>query len=200
MSDDANDEHLALFKEHYPHWPWVELGCHSADYRLNGKMPDPPGTDDLVKQIREGRNLQSLFEGDVYSTRDVLRDHFKFTFNGSATGQQQDEPQLLTNAWTKTNTSAAIDNIGFIHFDDWRNTVNDNDDIVDRSFDHLFSVLESLPVGREGDAPPLNSREPLRTVHPAMHPNGPNVRIKFEQDKNYADTDNAYSEWPVSYN
>ena len=79
-------------------------------------------------------------------------------------------------------------------------------ELVDRSLDYIMSVLQSLPVGNfdgksrfEGE--PVVLWDEKRTASSVMYPYGPNIRIRFEQNKPYDPyRRNPLYELPVCHN
>lgn len=151
MSQESVKDDKDPFRRRYPEWPWVRLGCQEPDIEDSLFLPGPETGEDLPKLIRHGRVYQSLIEADEPETKIILVDEFKFSFRTRASGQHLDESRDLTSAWTITNTSAGLDNISFVHRDVQGSTVSEDGEVVNRYLDHLFSVLESLPVGRDDD-------------------------------------------------
>lgn len=184
-----------------PQWPWVQLGLCVSDPRRNVPMPASSNDGELMDQIMQGRLRQSLVEANIKETRSILVESFGFEHsaqNKSFTGQQNDEPAMLTRYWSIDNTSGDLDNTGFVHLDAQGRTLSEDGGVVDRRFDHLLSVLESLPVGSKDGQPADKLWEKSRTVNSAVYPKGPNVRIRFQQDKPYrADTINQAGTLPV---
>jgi hypothetical protein len=87
----------------------------------------------------------------------------------------------IDRTWTAYDTNIGIDNRGFINRDQHRHSFNAEGSLVDLRYDHILSVLESLPVGMPGG----RGHHSFRTISPVMYPHGPNMRIEQRQDKPY---------------
>ena len=175
-----------IIRNLYPNWPVVTLGqsVHRTTGQLIQEIVLPPALDEeqLKQRVDVGRlQLQKLLECNAekihlvavpsgYYPNERTKDYQVYMTN-------DDNPARL---WEISDRSPNYYNLGCIQVDKHWRAEGDNGYIVNRDFDHILSVLESLEVGQED--PPVKW-EQARTINSTVHPYGPTVRLKACQDK-----------------
>jgi hypothetical protein len=183
--------------QYYPSWPYVNLGTDSTDVQQI-TVPEPMNEDDLVRTVNLGRHLNRLLECNVSEAYHVMTQNLGWPPDPQYY-QTRENPTPFNQAWTATNTSKVLDNRGFVSIDENRELRSEDGRVVDRRYDYLLSILESLPIGSDSS----NTKwERPRTASSIVYPYGPNLRLRLAQDKEYHITDPATStlfNWPIHY-
>ena len=199
-----------VFKSYYPDWPWVDLGTRANDPACNLKLPEPIDDERLVDVIAVGRHLSRTPQ--TIDTRKTFQMWVEYFFvdpeegNNPFHGQKPDNTSALMDEWTVTDTTSDLDNRQTLRLTGTTVSTFSQSTVtgkaVDRSFDYIMSVLESLPVGYK-ESPRIDEMQHLKwTVNSIMYPHGPNIRIHFEQNKSYNpwnQSKNASKMLPVCY-
>jgi hypothetical protein len=99
-----------VFRSHYPTWPWVDLGTRANNPANNLKLPPPMGDSKLMAEMSAGRMLSRLVEGNEDQAYNILKDYYRLDPNAPLKRQRTDDPTILNEAWTVTNTFLGLDN------------------------------------------------------------------------------------------
>lgn len=177
-------------KAFYPAWPWVDIG-QGVDQNgatiqiinLQHRM-----TDEALKQrVDRGRlHVQKLLESGIDERyRLLLQWHNPEDESGNKWQRKTSDDDDPSSQWTVSDTSGCFDNRGPIFYDKHGRSYNWDNVIVDRRFDHILSVLESLPVGPPDGVSAKTEWEHFRTVNCTVFPHGPNMRFRMHQDIAY---------------
>lgn len=80
-----------VFKDKYPHWPWVDLGQDTANPENSIRLPETMRTKELLESINAGSKLAHVMQGTVHEAYRILVDDFNFP-KAPRFGQQVDQP------------------------------------------------------------------------------------------------------------
>ena len=178
-----NDPH-AKFRAVYPSWPWVGLDTVFGSPTRNINLPPVLGDEDLKKLVDLGRaECQELLESDVDQFNTIISNTCRKGPDPSGNKHQitGTRDRHFSRTWKHQDTTPGLDNRGFVQYGRDGRTYTVDGRSVDRRFDHILSVLESLPVHR---AQKFKYSRP-HTISSITYPYGPNVRIEQVQNKKY---------------
>lgn len=203
-------EQEADIKNFYPTWPYVNLGSTNQSGIMVPVLPVKPPLDDgkIKSEVDMGRlSVQKLLEGDIDD------------FYHRATSPPYRRPDGLTgnkhqrsidvfagpdgpdSQWSTEDRSRFFINTGSVYRDPISKALFDSENrCVDRRFDYVLSVLESLPVGMPDDlAWELNGSvkwQKPRTANSLVYPHGPNMHINMVQNQGYECTPSRVAKQP----
>lgn len=150
-------EQEAYIKNCYPTWPYVKLGSSNDSGTTVQVLPhSPPLNNSYLKSCVDlGRvHFQTLSEGDIDDVyrRATSPPHRRGDDPSGRKHQRTIDlftgPDGPDSLWSSEDRSRSIDNRGSVTYEPICNFSSNNDgDFVDRRFDYVLSVLESLWVG-----------------------------------------------------
>jgi hypothetical protein len=177
----------------YPFWPWVELGqgFQGGSPLQIINLPEPTTDKDLKNLVTSGRLTQRLLESDIDEMNKILVTErgCKPDASGNKHQQKIGNDENPYDEWSMSVAYAGLDNRGYVTRDKGGMYRNCRDVAVSRFFDHVLSVLESLPVGQPDTTTWKETGEVKwerpRTINATTYPTGPNIVIRMQQDKSY---------------